>query len=100
MRQELKRYQRLGLGYSKDLRMHKLATALVLGVYNLVRKHKTIGTTPAVAAGIEEKPWTMEMVVEMTEAYWKPKQEAAKAAKAAAKRLAEDAEFERALAGL
>jgi IS1 family transposase len=27
MRQELKRYQRLGLGYSKDIEMHKAATA-------------------------------------------------------------------------
>ena len=50
MRQELKRYQRRGLGYSKDLETHKLAVALHFGVYNFVRKHKTLGTTPAVAA--------------------------------------------------
>lgn len=98
VRQELKRYQRLGLGYSKDLRMHKLATALVFGVYNLVRRHKTIGTTPAVAAGIEEKPWTMEMVVAMTEAYWQPKNEEAARVKAAARRAAEDDVFTQALA--
>lgn len=98
VRQQLKRYQRLGLGYSKDLRMHKLATALVLGVYNLVRKHSSLGTTPAVAAGIEEKPWTLEKVVEMTEAYWLPKYEEEKQAKAYSKREAEDAVFLRALA--
>ena len=54
VRQELKRFERKGLGYSKDLEMHKLAVALFLGVYNFVRQHHTLGTTPAVAAGLEE----------------------------------------------
>ena len=40
------------------------------GVYNFVRRHHSLGTTPAVAAGLEEKPWSLERVVEMTEAYW------------------------------
>jgi hypothetical protein len=50
--------------------LHKLAVALHFGVYNFVRKHHSLGTTPAVAAGLEEKPWSLEKVVEMTEAYW------------------------------
>ena len=33
-------------------------------------KHHTLGTTPAVAAGLEEKAWDLEQVVEMTQAYW------------------------------
>ena len=70
VRQELKRFERKGLGYSKSLEMHKLAVALHFGVHNFVRKHHTPGTTPAVAAGLEEKPWSLERVVEMTEAYW------------------------------
>jgi hypothetical protein len=40
--------------------------ALHFGVYNFVPKHHTLGTTPAVAAGLEEKPWGLERVVEMT----------------------------------
>jgi hypothetical protein len=36
---------------------------------NVVRQHHSLGTTPAVAAGLEEKPWSLEKVVEMTEAY-------------------------------
>ena len=52
---------------------HKHAVALLLGVYNFVRKHATLGTSPAVAAGLEEKPWSLERVVEMTETYWQPK---------------------------
>lgn len=60
VRQELKRFQRKGLGYSKDLETHKHAVALHFGVYNFVRKHHSLGTTPAVAAGLEEKAWGLE----------------------------------------
>jgi IS1 family transposase len=76
VRQELKRYQRKGLGYSKDLEMHKLAVALHFGVYNFVRKHATLKTTPAVAAGVEETPWDLERVVEMTAEYMRRKEDA------------------------
>src|SRR6266481_1708958 len=70
VRQELKRFERKGLGYSKSLEMHNLAVALHFGVYNFVRKHHTLRTTPAVAAGLEEKAWSLEYVVDMTAAYW------------------------------
>ncbi len=75
VRQESKRYQRKGLGYSKDLETHKLAVALHFGVYNFCRKHKTLGTTPAVAAGVEIERWSLERVVEMTEAYLRRKED-------------------------
>ena len=77
VRQELKRYQRKGLGYSKDLATHKAAVALHFGVYNFVRKHTTLKTTPAVAAGVELERWGMEKVVEMTEAYLRRKEDEA-----------------------
>ncbi len=83
VRQELKRFQRKGLGYSKDLATHKAAVALFLGVYNFVRVHTTLGTTPAVTAGIELERWDLERVVEMTAAFMRRK---------------EDAEFEEAFA--
>ena len=76
VRQELKRFQRKGLGYSKDLETHKAAVALFLGVYNFVRKHKTLGITPAVAAGVELEAWDLERVVEMTADYMRRKEEA------------------------
>ena len=53
--------------------MHKLAVAMFLGVYNFVRVHKSLGSTPAVAAGLEEKPWILEQVVGMTQTYWQNK---------------------------
>ncbi len=76
VRQELNRFQRKGLGYSKDLATHKAAVALLLGLYNFVRKHKTLGTTPAVAAGVEFGRWTLERVVEMTADFMRRKEDA------------------------
>ena len=74
VRQELKRFGRKTLGDSKDLETHKLAVALHFGVYNFVRQHHSLGTTPAVAAGLEEKPWSLEKVVEMTADYMRRKE--------------------------
>jgi hypothetical protein len=76
VRQELKRFQRKGLGYSKDLETHKLAVAMFLGIYNFVRVHKTLGNTPAVAAGVEWDRWDLERVVEMTADYMRRKEDA------------------------
>jgi IS1 family transposase len=76
VRQELKRLQRKGLGYSKDLEMHKCAVNLFFGVYNFVRHHETLKTTPAVAAGLELKRWSLEDVVEMTADYMRRKEDA------------------------
>ena len=67
---------RRGLGYSKDIETHKMAVALHFGVCNFVRKHKTLGTTPAVAAGVELEPWSLEQVVEMTANYLHSKEDA------------------------
>ena len=83
VRQELKRFQRKGLGYSKDLATHTAAVAMFLGVYNFVRLHKTLGSTPAVACSVEQERWDLERVVEMTADYLRRK---------------EDAEFEQAFA--
>jgi hypothetical protein len=74
-RQELKRFGRKTLGYSKSVEMHKHALAIHFGVYNFVRKHHTLGTTPAVAAGLEETPWDLEQVVEMTVDYMRRKKD-------------------------
>jgi hypothetical protein len=50
--------------------------ALHFGVYNFVRIHRTLGTTPAVAAGIELERWSLEQVVEMTAEYLRRKEDA------------------------
>jgi hypothetical protein len=48
--------------------------AVHFGVYNFVRQHHTLGTTPAVAAGIEMEPWDLEQVVQMTADYMRRSQ--------------------------
>jgi IS1 family transposase len=56
VRQELKRFQRKGLGYSKDLATHRAAVALFLGVYNFVRKHKTLRNHASGRSGRRANP--------------------------------------------
>ena len=75
VRQECTRFTRLTLGYSKDLDMHKAAVALHFGIYNFVRKHTTIGTTPAVAAGLEDHRWGIQDIIDLKERYWAPKRQ-------------------------
>ena len=72
VRQELKRFERKGLGYSKSLEMHKLAVALHFGVYNVIASERTSrqGQRQQLRRDLKEKPWSLERVVEMTEAYW------------------------------
>jgi hypothetical protein len=45
----------------------------IFGVYNFVRKHTTLGATPAVAAGVEEQAWDLERAVEVTADYMRRK---------------------------
>ena len=54
---------RMTLGFSKKLENFKAAVALFLGWYNLGRIHGTLGTTPAVAIGRAERPWTLAELV-------------------------------------
>lgn len=76
MRQGNKRFARKTLAYSKDWDNHSLATSIHIFVYNLVRRHEATKKTPAVALGIVDRRWTMEDVVNMTDAYLAAKQEA------------------------
>ena len=62
-------------GDLEEVESHKHAVALHFGVYNFVRKHHSLGTTPAVAAGLEEKAWGLEHVVDMTAAYMRRKED-------------------------
>ncbi|RIK72282.1 MAG: hypothetical protein DCC68_26570 [Planctomycetota bacterium] len=58
---------RLSNGYSKKLMNHHHATALHFLYYNWIRKHFTIKTTPAVAAGIANAPMTILGLVKLIE---------------------------------
>jgi hypothetical protein len=53
-----KRFGRLTLAFSKKLINHEHAIALHYFAHNFMRKCRTIGTTPAIAAGIADRAWT------------------------------------------
>jgi len=42
------------------------AVALHFAHYNLVRLHKTLRVTPAMAAGVSDRMWSLEELVEQT----------------------------------
>ena len=66
MRTSMHRLTRLSLGFSKKLENLMAATALHFANYNLVRQHGSISVTPAMAAGVEKRMWSLEELVEET----------------------------------
>src|SRR5437868_10275838 len=63
MRMSMRRFTRLTNAFSKKLQNHEYMVALYALWYNFVRIHKTLRTSPAMAAGIEKRLWSMEDVV-------------------------------------
>ena len=55
-----KRFTRLGLGWSRKLENHRHAVSLFVTAYNFCKVHRTLGTTPAVAAGVTDHTWAVE----------------------------------------
>jgi hypothetical protein len=54
--------------FSKKFDNHCHALALYFTWYNWVRVHKTLRVTPAMAAGLTERLWTMADIAELVEA--------------------------------
>jgi IS1 family transposase len=67
MRMSMRRFTRLTNAFSKKLENLDHAVALHFMHYNFCRVHKTLGTTPAVAAGVADHEWTIEEVVNLLE---------------------------------
>jgi transposase-like protein/IS1 family transposase len=64
VRMQVRRFTRLTNAHSKSLRHHKAMQALFVAWYNFARKHETIKQTPAMAAGLAQKPWTIRQLIE------------------------------------
>jgi IS1 family transposase len=60
MRMSMRRFTRLTNAFSKKLDNLKAAVALHFAHYNFVRIHKTLRCTPAMAARVTDRLWTME----------------------------------------
>jgi IS1 family transposase len=59
MRMSIRRLTRLTNAFSKKAENHSAAIALWFGYYNFVRSHRSLKTTPAVAAGVEKRSWKL-----------------------------------------
>ena len=59
MRMACRRFTRLTNGFSKKLVNHVAAVSLYVAHYNLCRVHEALKTTPAVALGIADRPWSI-----------------------------------------
>ena len=63
MRMSMRRFTRLTNGFSKKLENHVHALALYFAFYNFTRVHKTLRMSPAMAAGITDRLWSLEDIV-------------------------------------
>jgi hypothetical protein len=66
MRMSMRRMTRLTNAFSKKFENLQAAVALHFAHYNLVRLHKTLRTTPAMAAGVTNRLWSLEELVDRT----------------------------------
>ena len=66
MRMSMRRFTRLTNAFSKKLENLEAAVALHFAHYNFVRLHKTLRCTPAMAAGVSDRLWSLEELVDRT----------------------------------
>jgi IS1 family transposase len=68
LRMGIRRFTRLTNAFSKKIENHTAALAIYMMYYNFGRKHTTLGTAPAVAAGVTDHIWSIEEIVGLLEA--------------------------------
>jgi IS1 family transposase len=68
MRMSMRRYTRLTNAFSKKVENLAAAVSLHFMHYNFCRVHQSLGTTPAVAAGVTDHVWPLSELVGMLEA--------------------------------
>jgi IS1 family transposase len=67
MRMGMRRFTRLTNAFSKKLTNHMHAVSFYFMVYNFVKIHGSIKTTPAMEAGVTDFLWSMEDIVLMAD---------------------------------
>jgi hypothetical protein len=68
MRMQMRRFTRLTNAFWKKFENHCQMVALYAVWYNFVKMHKTLKMTPAMAAGVSKRLWSMEDVVALIDA--------------------------------
>ena len=69
MRMHTRRFTRLTNAFSKKIENHAHSVALFAMYYNFVRIHKTLRTTPAMAAGVTNRLWEIGDIVDVLETW-------------------------------
>jgi IS1 family transposase len=67
MRMSMRRFTRLTNAFSKKVENLTAAVSLHFAYYNFCRVHKTLGTKPAVAAGVTDHVWTLHELIGLLE---------------------------------
>jgi hypothetical protein len=65
MRVSMRHFTRLTNAHSKKLNNHRHAISLYFTFHNRTRIHSTLRMTPAMAAGLTERVWSVEEFVAM-----------------------------------
>jgi IS1 family transposase len=68
MRMGMRRFTRLTNAFSKKIENHCHSLALYFLYYNFVRIHKTLKITPAMAARVSDRLWSVEDIVALIDA--------------------------------
>lgn len=68
MRMQMRRFTRLTNGFSKKIENHRLACAVHFVHYNFCRIHSSLRITPAMAAGLTDRLWSLADLVGLLEA--------------------------------
>jgi hypothetical protein len=68
MRMQMRRFTRLTNAFSKKFENHMHMVALYTVWHNFVKMHKTLRMTPAMAAGVSDRLWSMTGLAEMVDA--------------------------------
>jgi IS1 family transposase len=67
VRTAMRRYTRLSNGFSRKIENHAAAVALNYFAYNFIKIHRTLRVTPAMAAGVTDKLWSVDDLVSLWE---------------------------------
>ncbi len=68
MRMSMRRFTRLTNAFSKKAAHHRYAVALHVMYYNFARQHKTLRVSPAMAAGLTDRLWDVNDIVDILDA--------------------------------
>jgi len=68
MRMSMRRFTRLTNAFSKKVENLRAAVSLHFAHYNFVRVHRTLRVTPAIEAGVSNRLWSLDELIERTSA--------------------------------